>query len=217
MLLTVTFSVAGSCALPVSSTVDVPFSTEGAGIWSSSEGIGLLAIGARGNVGNRGFTVRGGSPARFSVGKGPIGGKFVTLCVKSGKPGLGIRLGAGMLRLGKFCNVGSPVDNGMKPGSETAGFRGTVVRVWLICGVNTGTVGKPELRALVTAGGLALRDSPDRLPSIPAVPTGNVGGEFTDDSWTSVKPSFRGLTAAPGDCPGIEIFFPSSNGRVGIR
>lgn len=31
-----------------------------------------------------------------------------------------------------------------------------------------------------------------------------------------MKPSLRGLRDALGNCPGREIFFPSSNGRVGI-
>lgn len=50
----------------------------------------------------------------------------------------------------------------------------------------------------------------------------HLGGSFTiynqvESYLTSVNPSLRGVIGVPVICPGREIFFPSSNGRVGIR
>lgn len=158
---------------------------------------------------------RGAMPGKFRGGREGRGGKpgFTS----SGKPTPGT-MGAGRLRLGRVGRLGSPAGKGIRPGNVVAGFiGGTEVRDWFTCGGNNGTVGTPVLRTLLTAGGVELIESPDRPCSISVVPGGDKDGGLTEDSWTSVNPSLRGVIGVPVICPGREIFFPSSNGRVGIR
>ena len=45
----------------------------------------------------------------------------------------------------------------------------------------------PLLRTLLTAGGVELIESPDRLCSISVVPGGDKDGGLTEDSWTFQK------------------------------
>lgn len=173
--------------------------------------------GTKGNDGrNSDGMGRGAMPDKFRGGKEGRGGKpgFTS----SGKLTPGMTCGVGRLRLGRAGRLGSPVGKGIRPGNVVAGFiGGTEVRDWFTCGGNNGTVGTPVLRTLLTAGGVELIESPDRPCSISVVPGGDKDGGLTEDSWTSVNPSLRGVIGVPVICPGREIFFPSSNGRVGIR
>lgn len=173
--------------------------------------------GTKGNDGrNSDGMGRGAMPGKFRGGKEGRGGKpgFTS----SGKLTPGMTCGVGRLRLGRAGRLGSPVGKGIRPGNVVAGFiGGTEVRDWFTCGGNNGTVGTPVLRTLLTAGGVELIESPDRPCSISVVPGGDKDGGLTEDSWTSVNPSLRGVIGVPVICPGREIFFPSSNGRVGIR
>lgn len=172
--------------------------------------------GTKGNDGrNSDGRGRGAMPGKFRGGKEGRGGRpgFTS----SGKPTPGMMCGAGRLRL-RLGRLGSPAGKGIRPGKVVAGFiGGTEVRDWFTCGGNNGTVGTPVLRTLLTAGGVELIESPARLCSIPVVPGGDKDGGLTEDSWTSVNPSLRGVIGVPAICPGREIFLPSSNGRVGIR
>lgn len=173
--------------------------------------------GTKGNDGrNSDGMGRGAMPDKFRGGKEGRGGKpgFTS----SGKLTPGMTCGVGRLRLGRAGRLGSPVGKGIRPGNVVAGFiGGTEARDWFTCGGNNGTVGTPVLRTLLTAGGAELIESPDRPCSISVVPGGDKDGGLTEDSWTSVNPSLRGAIGVPVICPGREIFFPSSNGRVGIR
>lgn len=176
--------------------------------------------GTKGNDGRKSDGMgRGLMAGKFRGGKDGRGGKpgFPS----SGKPTPGMMCGAGRLkleRLGRLGRLGSPADKGIRLGNVAAGFiGGTEARDWFTCGGNNGTVGTPVLRTLLTAGGAELMDSPDRLCSTPAVPGGDKDGGLTEDSWTSVNPSLGGVMGVPVICPGREIFFPSSKGRVGIR
>lgn len=185
---------------------------------SSPEPTAEETSGTKGNDGrNSDGMGRGAMPGKFREDKEGRGGKpGFTI---SGTPTPGMMCGAGRLRLGRVGRLGSPPPgNGIRPGNVVAGFiGGTEVRDWFTCGDNNGTVGMPVLRTLLTAGGAELIESPDRLCSIPVVPGGDKDGGFTEDSWTSVNPSLRGVIGVAVICPGREIFFPSSNGRVGIR
>lgn len=173
--------------------------------------------GAKGNDGrNSDGMGRGAMPGKFRGGREGRGGRpgFPS----SGKPTPGMRCGAGRLKLGRLGRVGSPAGKGIRLGNGVAGFiDGPEARDGFTGGGNNGTVGAPVLRTLLTAGGAELIDSPDRLCSIPAVPGADKDGGLTEDSWTSVNPSLRGVMGVLAICPGREIFFPSSNGRVGIR
>lgn len=173
--------------------------------------------GTKGNDGrNSDGMGRGAVPDMFRGGKEERGGK--PGLTSSGKPTPGMTCGAGRLRLGRPGRLGSPAGKGIRPGNVVAGFSGGIeMRDWFTCGGNNGTVGTPVLRTLLTAGGVELIESPDRPCSISVVPGGDKDGGLTEDSWTSVKPSLRGVIDEPLICPGREIFFPSSNGRVGIR
>lgn len=158
---------------------------------------------------------RGAMPGRFRGGKEGRGGR--PEFISSGKLTPGMTCGVGRLRLGRAGRLGSPAGKGIRPGNVVAGFIGdTEARDWLTCD-NNGTVGTPVLRTLLTAGGVELIESPDRLCSISVVPGVDMDGGLTEDSWTSVNPSLRGVIGVLVICPGREIFFPSSNGRVGIR
>lgn len=175
--------------------------------------------GTKGNGGrNSDGKGRGAMPVKFRGGKEGRGGKpgFPS----SGKVTPGMMCGAGRLklgRLGRLERLGSPPVKGIRLGNVVAGLTGgTEARDWFTCD-NNGTVGTPVLRTLLTAGGDELIERPDRLCSIPAVPDGDKDGGLIEDSWTSVNPSLRGVMGVPVTCPGREIFFPSSNGRVGIR
>lgn len=184
---------------------------------SSAEPAAGEASGTRGNAGrNSDGTGRGARPAKLREGREGRGGKpgFTS----SGKLTPGTTGGVGRLRLGRTGRLGRPAGKGIRPGNVVAGFiGGTDVRDWFTCGGNNGTVGTPVLRTLLTAGGVELIESPDRLCSMSVVPGGDKDGGLTEDSWTSVNPSLRGVIGVPVICPGREIFFPSSNGRVGIR
>lgn len=173
--------------------------------------------GTKGNDGrNSDGMGRGAMPGKFRGGKEGRGGK--PAFTSSGKLTPGMTCGVGRLRLGRAGRLGSPAGKGIRPGNVVAGFiGGTEVRDWLTCGGNNGTVGTPVLRTLLTAGGVELIESPDSPCSISVVPGGDKDGGLTEDSWTSVNPSLRGVIGVPVICPGREIFFPSSNGRVGIR
>lgn len=176
--------------------------------------------GTKGNDGrNSDGMGRGAMPGKFRGDKEGRGGRpgFPS----SGKPTPGMMCAAGRLklgRLGRLRGLGSPAGKGIRLGNVVAGFiGGTEARDWLTWGGNNGTVGTPVLRTLLTAGGVELIESPDRLCSSPVVPGGDKDGGLTEDSWTSVNPSLRGVIGVPAICPGRDIFFPSSNGRVGIR
>lgn len=184
---------------------------------SSPELAGEEPSGTKGNDGRNSAGIgRGAMPGKFRGGKAGRGGKPVL--PSSGKPSPGMRCGVGRLRLGRLGRSGSPAGKGMRLGNVGAGFTGgTEARDWFTCGGNNGTVGTPVLRTLLTAGGVGLIESPDRPCSIPVVPGDDKDGGLTEDSWTSVNPSLRGVIGVPVICPGREIFFPSSNGRVGIR
>lgn len=173
--------------------------------------------GTKGNDGrNSDGMGRGAMPGKFRGGREGRGGK--PAFTSSGRLTLGRTCGAGRLRLGRAGRLGSPAGKGIRPGNVVAGFiDGTEVKDWFTCGGNNGIVGTPVLRALLTAGGVVLIESPDRPCSISVVPGGDKDGGLTEDSWTSVNPSLRGVIGVPVICPGREIFFPSSKGRVGIR
>lgn len=173
--------------------------------------------GTKGNDGrNSDGKGRAAMPGKFREDKEGRGGKpgFTS----SGRLTLGMTCGVGRLRLGRAGRLGSPGGKGIRPGNVVAGFiDGTEVRDWFTCGGNNGTVGTPVLRTLLIAGAVELIESPERLCSISVVPGGDKDGGLTEDSWTSVNPSLRGVIGVPVICPGRDIFFPSSKGRVGIR
>lgn len=236
------FSLVGMGSFAVSSTVVAAFEVGGGGSEGSEEVCSALVVeagsegrlptggredsssgvveetsGTKGNEGRNSDGMDSGViPDRFKGGKEGRGGK--PGCITSGNPAPGINCGAGRLRLERFARLGNPAGKGTRPGKVAAGLTGgTEVMVWLTFGGNNGTVGTPVLRTLLTAEGVELIESPDRPCSIPVVPGGDTGEGFTDDNWTSVKPSLRGVIGVLVICPGREIFFPSSNGLVGIR
>lgn len=184
---------------------------------SSPEPAAEDTSGTKGNDGrNSDGKGRAAMPGKFREDKEGRGGKpgFMS----SGRLTPGMTCGVGRLRLGRGGRLGSPAGKGIRPGNVVAGLiDGTEVRDWFTCGGNNGTVGTPVLRTLLTAGAVELIESPDRLCSISVVPGGDKDGGLTEDSWTSVNPSLRGVIGVPVICPGREIFFPSSKGRVGIR
>lgn len=184
---------------------------------SNSPEIAEETSGTKGNDGRNSEGMgRGAMPGKFRGGKEGRGGRpgFRS----SGKLTPGMVCGAGRLRLGRVGRLGSPAGKGIRPGNVVAGFiGGTEVRDWFTCGDSNGTVGTPVLRTLLTAGGAELIESPDRPCSTSVVPGVDNDGGLTEDSWTSVNPSLSGVIGVPVICPGREIFFPSSNGRVGIR
>lgn len=135
--------------------------------------------------------------------------------------------GSGKLRLGRFGRLGGggkPAGRGMKPGSVLAvlklveaGFSGmTWLREEAADDGSSGTVGKPVCSSLGMQGAAVLIDRPVRESSRPEGTPARVGGGVTAESWTSVNPSFSGLTGSLGEFPGKLIFLPSSKGLVGI-
>lgn len=165
-------------------------------------------------------------PGRFRGGRDDSGGTAVV-------PTAGGRLllpandtaprsGSGRLRLDN--SGGKPAGRGIRPGSVVAelklveaGFNGARgVREGAVDEGSSGTVGKPVCSSLGMLGAAVLMDSPDRESSRPEGTDTPVGGGVTAESWTSVNPSFSGLTGSLGGLPGKVIFFPSSNGLVGI-
>lgn len=119
---------------------------------------------------------RGARPGKFRGGREGRGGKpgFTS----SGKLTPGTTGGVGRLRLGRTGRLGRPAGKGIRPGNVVVGFIGGIdVRDWFTCGGNNGTVGTPVLRTLLTAGGVELIESPDRLCSISVVPGGDKDGD----------------------------------------
>lgn len=136
---------------------------------------------------------------------------------------MALRSGSGRLRLGKLGSGGKPPGRDIRPGIVVAGLKPVVAgfsgvsgpRAWLLEEGSRGTVGKPVCSSLGMVGGAVLIDRLDSDSSRPVGTAGTVGG-LTAESWTSVNPSFSGLTGSLGEFPGKLIFFPSSKGLVGI-
>lgn len=184
------------------------------GNWEGS----MAGIGGMG-----GSEVRAG---RFKGGRDDNGGTAV-VPTAGGRPLLPVndtapRSGSGRLRLGN--SGGKPAGRGIRPGSVVAelklveeGFSGARgVREGGVDEGSSGTVGKPVCSSLGMLGAEVLMDRPERESSRPEETDNAVGGGVTADSWTSVNPSFSGLMGSLGGPPGKLIFFPSSNGLVGI-
>lgn len=150
-------------------------------------------------VGNSGGKVNGDVPGTLTF-PAIVDGK--PGCTKSCKPELGMKFGGSMLRLCNLVTSGTPVDNGINPGSVVAGLRGVrEVRDGYACGGkngtagtpvrvvaglsgdgNNGTVGTPVLGTFPTVDGFEAIESPERLDSIPVGGGGNDGREFDEES-----------------------------------
>lgn len=173
-------------------------------------------------VGRRG---KGARPGKLRGGNAAREGTALPVDPKAPPPAsdMALRSGSGRLRLGKLGSGGKPPGRGSRPGSVDpgwkpvgAGFCGVSgLRAWLVDG-SRGTVGKPVCSSLGMMGGAELIDRLDNESSRPAGTAGPVAEGLTAESWTSVNPSFSGLTGSLGEFPGKLIFFPSSKGLVGI-
>lgn len=171
---------------------------------------------------------RGGNVARFERFRGGSGARDGTVIPAGGfkvlPPASDTALRSRTGRLGRLGSAVKLPGRGIRPGSVVAGFKPAVagfsgargVREGLVEVGRRGTVGKPVCSSLGMVGGA--EELIDRADSDPSRPEGTAGaaGGVTAESCTSVNPSFSGLTGSLEEVPGKLIFFPSSNGRVGI-
>lgn len=211
-------------------------SVAAAGVTVTEAGEAEVAVGTRLTTlrGRRGGNWEGsmdcrggkGRPGRSRGGSEDRGGTVAPSGWRAPVPAsdIALRSGSGRLRLGRFGSRGRPAGRGIRPGSVAAGLKPAGAGLSGVRGESDGlleegsrgTVGKPVCSSVGMAGGAELMDKLDRESSRPAGTTGAAGGGVTAESWTSVNPSFRGLTGSLGEFPGKLIFFPSSKGRVGI-